>query len=101
MVGSAPVFPGARLEFYLSQEWDELTGLHRKTAQILAAQTLLGAAKMVLETGLHPGELKDQVTSPNGTTIAAVHSLESSGFRGAVMSAVQAAAQRAEELGRE
>ena len=73
----------------------------RKTAQILAAQTLLGAAKMVLDTGMQPGELKDQVTSPGGTTIAGVYALESHAFRGAVMSAVMASAERAAELGRE
>eukprot|EP00045_Choanoeca_perplexa_P002791 m.26741 g.26741 ORF g.26741 m.26741 type:complete len:279 (+) comp11707_c0_seq1:132-968(+) len=76
-------------------------GLPRHTAQILAAQTLLGAAKMVLDTGLQPGQLKDQVTSPAGTTIAGVHALEDKAFRGTVMSAVVAASQRADELSRE
>ena len=54
----------------------------------------------VLETGHHPGALKDQVTSPGGTTIAAVHELESGGLRGVVMDAVLAAADRSAELGR-
>ena len=54
---------------------------------------------MVLQTGKHPGELKDQVTSPGGTTITAVHSLEKSGFRAALIDAVLAAATKAAELG--
>lgn len=75
-----------------------MKGLPRKTAQELAAQTLLGAAKMVLESNLHPGELKDMVCSPGGTTIAAVRALEANGFRGAVMEAVAASADKAEAM---
>ncbi len=74
-------------------------GLPRDIATRLAAQTLLGAAKMVLETGEHPGALKDAVTSPGGTTIAGVHAAEAGGFRGTVMKAVEAATTRARELG--
>ncbi len=73
-------------------------GLPRETATALAAQTLLGAAEMVLQTGLHPGALKDQVTSPGGTTIAAVRSLEANGLRSSLMEAVATAAQRSREL---
>lgn len=73
-------------------------GLPRDVASRLAAQTVLGAAKMTLESGLHPGQLKDQVTSPGGTTIAAIHSLENNAFRGAVMDAVEASARRSSEL---
>ncbi|MDJ0886828.1 MAG: pyrroline-5-carboxylate reductase [Desulfobacterales bacterium] len=75
-------------------------GLPRETALTLAAQTLLGAAKMCLESGKHPGELKDMVTSPAGTTIAALHRMEAAGVRAALIAAVEAAARRAEELGR-
>lgn len=74
-------------------------GLPRDVATALAAQTVLGAARMVLESGSHPGPLKDAVTSPGGTTIAGLHELERAAVRGAFMSAVEAAARRAAELG--
>jgi pyrroline-5-carboxylate reductase len=75
-------------------------GLARDVALRLAAQTLLGAAKMVLETGAHPGALKDMVTSPGGTTIAGLAALEKGGLRAALMAAVEAASARARELGK-
>ncbi|MFW6381027.1 MAG: pyrroline-5-carboxylate reductase [Bacillota bacterium] len=75
-----------------------LAGLPRQQAQRLAAQTLLGAARMVLETDNHPGELKDMVTSPAGTTITGVQSLEKDGLRGILIEAVKKAADRAGEL---
>ncbi|KAK9810248.1 hypothetical protein WJX72_007313 [[Myrmecia] bisecta] len=73
-------------------------GLPRDISQQLAAQTVLGSAKMVLETGKHPGVLKDMVTSPAGTTIAGVHELEKAGVRAAFINAVVAASNRADEL---
>ena len=74
-------------------------GLPRVAATQLAAQTVLGAAKMVLETGLHPGVLKDQVTSPGGTTIEGVHELEKGAFRATVINAVRAATEKSKKLG--
>jgi pyrroline-5-carboxylate reductase len=75
-------------------------GLPRDIATTLAAQTVFGSAKMVLETKKHPGQLKDMVTSPGGTTIAGLHALERGGLRAALMDAVEAATRRATELGK-
>lgn len=75
-------------------------GLPRDVANALAAQTVFGSAKMVLETGLHPSVLKDMVTSAGGTTIAGLHALERGGLRAALMDAVEAATKRATELGK-
>jgi pyrroline-5-carboxylate reductase len=74
-------------------------GLPRETAQLLAAQTVAGAARLVLESHQHPGVLKDRVASPGGTSIVGLHELERGGLRAALISAVEAAAQRSKELG--
>jgi pyrroline-5-carboxylate reductase len=74
-------------------------GLHRDTALLLAAQTVYGSAKLLLETGEHPGRLKDMVTSPGGTAIAGLHTLESGALRKTLMDAVETASARAAELG--
>ncbi len=76
-------------------------GLHRRTAQKLAAQTVYGSAKLLIETGDHPGQLKDMVASPGGTTIAGLHTLESGGLRTTLINAVETATRRSEELGAE
>ncbi len=73
-------------------------GLSRQTARLLAAQTVYGAAKMVLETNTHPAELKDNVTTPGGTTIQAVAVLERAGLRTALIDAIEAATERSREL---
>jgi len=75
-----------------------LCGLTRAQAQKLAAQTVMGSAKMVLDTGSHPGVLKDAVCSPGGTTIEAVKSLENDGLRGAVMNAVVKCAEKSQKM---
>jgi pyrroline-5-carboxylate reductase len=75
-------------------------GLPRATALQLAIQTVRGTATLVQETDLHPAVLKDRVTSPGGTTIAGIAALEAGGIRTALISAVQAACDRADELGK-
>lgn len=75
-------------------------GMPRDKAYKFAAQTVLGSAKMVLETGEHPGVLKDMVTSPGGTTITAIRSLEKNNFRSAVIEAVVSATEKSKELGK-
>jgi len=75
-------------------------GLDRQTAMTLAAQTVLGSARLLIETGTHPGQLKDMVTSPGGTSIAGIHTLEAGGLRRTLIDAVERATLRSRELGR-
>lgn len=77
-----------------------LTGLSGQQALIYAAQTVMGAASMVLETGQHPGELKDAVCSPKGSTIVGVSALERNGFRSAAIEAITDAYQKNTDLGK-
>jgi len=96
--GSGPAYVFAFIEAL--SDGGVMVGLTRQMATQLAAQTVLGAAQLVLETGRHPGELKDMVTSPAGTTIAGMHALESGGLRGLMMEVVRRATERSAELGR-
>jgi len=75
-------------------------GLDRATAMTLAAQTVLGSARLIRDTGMHPGQLKDMVASPGGTTIAGIAALEDGGARRTFINAVERATQRSRELGR-
>ncbi|MBW1715579.1 MAG: pyrroline-5-carboxylate reductase [Deltaproteobacteria bacterium] len=74
-------------------------GLSREDALLLSTQTVLGAAKLLMETNEHPGKLKDRVTSPGGTAIAGLHTLEQGGLRTTLINAVEAATRRSKELG--
>ena len=74
-------------------------GLSRDDSLFLTTQTVLGAAKLLMETKEHPGRLKDKVTSPGGTTIAGIHTLEEGGMRATLINAVEAATIRSRELG--
>lgn len=94
--GSGPAYVYTFIEAMI--DGGVLVGLSRPVARELALQTVLGAATLVKESGQHPAELRDQVTSPGGTTIAAQKVLEETGLRDAIMSAVQACTERAKEL---
>ncbi len=96
--GSGPAFAYLMIEALVDAAVQQ--GLPRDTAKLLAAQTLKGAAEMVLVSGSPPAVLKEQVTSPAGTTIAGLVAMESAGFRGAVFAGIQAAAQRSAALGK-
>jgi len=96
--GSGPAFVAVFIEALT--DGGVKMGLPRTLAHTMALHTVLGAARLCHEEELHPALLKDLVTSPGGTTIAGLHALESSGFRGAVMDAVTAAAEKSKELGK-
>ena len=95
--GSGPAYAFLMIEAL--SDGGVAAGLPRDIATRLAAQTLLGSARMVLESALHPGALKDMVTSPGGTTIEGVHELEKGKVRAALMSAVRAATEKSRKLG--
>ncbi len=94
--GSGPAYVYLMIEALADGGVSE--GLTRDVARLLAAQTVLGAAQMVLSSDQHPAQLKDNVTTPGGTTIAALHVLERAGIRTALIDAIQAAAERSREL---
>mgnify|MGYP002478229889 CR=1 FL=1 len=96
--GSGPAYVFTMIEALA--DGGVLMGLPRQTAQLLAAQTVAGAARMVLEQGEHPGVLKDRVASPGGTTIAGLRRLEEGRLRATLIAAVEAATHRSHELGR-
>ena len=98
LAGSGPAYVYAIIEALT--DGGVRAGLARDTAQQLAAQTVAGAGRMVLESDEHPAQLKGQVTSPGGTTIAGLHKLEEKGLRDALISAVQTATERSIELGK-
>ena len=94
--GSAPAYVFLFIEAMADAAVAE--GMPRNQAYSFAAQAVLGSAKMVLDTGKHPGELKDMVCSPGGTTIEAVQVLEETGFRSSVMQAMRACAEKSRSI---
>lgn len=97
--GSGPAYVALMIEALA--DGGVRVGLDRITAMTLAAQTVLGSAKLLIETGTHPGQLKDMVTSPGGTAIAGITALEEGGVRRTLINAVERATRRSQELGRD
>lgn len=97
--GSGPAYVALMIEALA--DGGVRVGLDRLTAMTLAAQTVLGSAKLLIETGMHPGQLKDMVTSPGGTAIAGITALEEGGVRRTLINAVERATLRSQDLGRE
>lgn len=97
--GSSPAYVFMMIE--AMADGAVLGGIPRDKAYVFAAQALYGSAKMVLETGLHPGQLKDMVCSPGGSTIEAVAELEKKGFKGAIISAMEVCMDKSREMGKE
>lgn len=98
LTGSSPAYVFMMIEAMADAAVQ--SGIPRKISYKLASQAVLGSAQMVLETGRHPGELKDMVCSPAGTTIEAVAALERTGFRNAILTAMNECTQKAREIGR-
>ncbi len=98
LVGSGPAYVFIMIEALA--DGAVRMGMSREVAQNMAAQVLYGSAKMVLESKTHPGQLKDRVASPGGTTIEGIHQLEKGGIRATLMNAVEAATRRSEALGK-
>jgi pyrroline-5-carboxylate reductase len=96
--GSGPAYVALMVEAL--SDGGVAAGLPRAIASKLALQTVLGTAELLKQTGMHPAELKDRVTSPGGTTIAGVGKLEQAAFRSALIEAVKAACERSKELGK-
>jgi len=96
LIGSSPAYIFMLIEAMADAAVSD--GIPRDISYKLAAQTVLGSAKMVLETGLHPGILKDQVCSPSGTTIEAVSKLEELGFRSSIINAMKVCTKKAIEI---
>jgi len=94
--GSSPAYVYMMIE--AMADGAVLQGMKREAAYVFAAQAVMGAAKMVLETGVHPGELKDNVCSPGGTTIEAVSKLEEMGFRAAILEAMKTCAEKSRKM---
>ena len=98
LAGSGPAYVMLIIEAF--SDAGVKVGLPREIAQALAVQTIRGSAALLLHTGEHPAKLKDQVTSPGGTTIAGLHAMEQGGLRTTIINAVESATNRAKELGK-